>query len=299
MSRKYKVLAGVLLGVGFLFISASFLGSRNIAVLQQAGIVGEKERNLIFLSLLLALIVVVPVFIMLFAFAWKYREGNLKAKYRPDFDSSRKLEAIWWGVPFAIIFILSIVTWTSSHDLDPFKPLGASAKPLNVQVVALQWKWLFIYPEQNIASVNYLQIPVNTPVNFEITSDAPMNSFWIPQLGGQIYAMSGMTTHLHLMAGKPGDYKGRSANISGEGFSGMTFTARAASEQSFNKWVATAKNTNSTLSLSSYGQLAKPSKNNHVEYYSTVDNSLYDGIVSKYMAPNSTPAKTHDHGAQL
>jgi cytochrome o ubiquinol oxidase subunit 2 len=301
MSRKYKILAGVLLGLGFLFISVVYLGKVNIAVLQPAGVVGEKERNLIYISLLLAIIVVVPVFIMLFMFSWKYREGNTKAKYQPDFDSNRKLEAIWWGVPFTIIFILSVITWNSSHDLDPLKQISSSAKPLNVQVVALQWKWLFIYPEQDIASVNFMQMPVNTPVNFEITSDAPMNSFWIPQLGGQIYAMSGMTTHLHLMAGKSGDFDGRSANISGKGFSKMTFTARASSNENFNDWVGKVKIANNQLNLNSYNELAKPSENNQVKYYSSVNSQLYDGIVSKYLAPTNTHLEedSHDHGMEM
>jgi cytochrome o ubiquinol oxidase subunit 2 len=301
MSRKYKILAGVLLGLGFLFISVVYLGKVNIAVLQPAGVVGEKERNLIYISLLLAIIVVVPVFIMLFMFSWKYREGNTKAKYQPDFDSNRKLEAIWWGVPFTIIFILSVITWNSSHDLDPLKQISSSAKPLNVQVVALQWKWLFIYPEQDIASVNFMQMPVNTPVNFEITSDAPMNSFWIPQLGGQIYAMSGMTTHLHLMAGKSGDFDGRSANISGKGFSKMTFTARASSNENFNDWVGKVKIANNQLNLNSYNELAKPSENNQVKYYSSVNPQLYDGIVSKYLAPKNTHLEedSHDHGMEM
>jgi cytochrome o ubiquinol oxidase subunit 2 len=301
MSRKYKILAGVLLGLGFLFISVVYLGKVNIAVLQPAGVVGEKERNLIYISLLLAIIVVVPVFIMLFMFSWKYREGNTKAKYQPDFDSNRKLEAIWWGVPFTIIFILSVITWNSSHDLDPLKQISSSAKPLNVQVVALQWKWLFIYPELDIASVNFMQMPVNTPVNFEITSDAPMNSFWIPQLGGQIYAMSGMTTHLHLMAGKSGDFDGRSANISGKGFSKMTFTARASSNENFNDWVGKVKIANNQLNLNSYNELAKPSENNQVKYYSSVNSQLYDGIVSKYLAPKNTHLEedSHDHGMEM
>jgi cytochrome o ubiquinol oxidase subunit 2 len=299
MRRKNKILVGVLLGLGILFISVVYLSKLNIAVLQPAGIVGEKERNLIYVSLLLALVVVVPVFILLFTFIWKYREGNTKAKYEPNFGSSRKLESIWWGIPFAIIFILSIITWKSSHDLDPFKQLNSTAKPLNVQVVALQWKWLFIYPEQNIASVNFMQMPVNTPVNFEITSDAPMNSFWIPQLGGQIYAMSGMSTHLHLMAGKSGDFDGRSANISGKGFSKMTFTARAGSLDSFNDWVGRVKSSNSQLNLSSYATLSKPGEYKHAAYYSSVDKNLYDGVVSKYMAPKTIPTDEHEHGAAL
>jgi cytochrome o ubiquinol oxidase subunit 2 len=294
MSRKNKVWSVVVLALVIMAGAAAYLSTVNIPVLQPAGVVGQKERNLILVSLLLAVIVVVPVFVVLFLFAWKYREGNARAKYSPNFDSSRKLESIWWGVPFAIIFVLSIITWNSSHDLDPFKPLSAAGKPVNVQVVALQWKWLFIYPDYNVASVNFLQIPTNTPVNFEITSDAPMNSFWIPQLGGQIYAMSGMSTHLHLMAGRAGDYSGRSANISGKGFAGMKFIARASSESSFNNWVNQVSQTNNNLTLGTYVRLAKPSENNPVTYYSSVDETLYDGIVSKYMAPAGSSG--HEHG---
>jgi cytochrome o ubiquinol oxidase subunit 2 len=260
------VLAIGLLGVGLLIISGIFFSHVNIPVLQPAGVIGKKERNLIYISLLLSVIVVVPVFVMLFSFAWKYRESNTQAQYSPEFNSSRKLELIWWGVPFAIISILSIITWNSSHDLDPYKSINAAARPLNIQVVALQWKWLFIYPQQNIASVNFMQIPTKTPVNFEITSDAPMNSFWIPQLGGQIYAMPGMSTHLSLMAGKDGNYIGKSANISGKGFAGMTFTARAGSQKSFNDWVANTYSTNRPLSLQAYDTLTKPSENNPAAY---------------------------------
>jgi cytochrome o ubiquinol oxidase subunit 2 len=297
MSRKNKGRFTIVLAFAVLLGAAFYLSSVNIPVLQPAGEVGLKERNLIYISLLLAVIVVVPVFIMLFLFSWKYHEGNKHAKYSPNFDSNRKLESIWWGVPFVIIFILSIITWNSSHDLDPFKPLSAASKPVNVQVVALQWKWLFIYPDYNVASVNFLQIPTHTPVNFEITSDAPMNSFWIPQLGGQIYAMSGMSTHLHLMADKPGNYAGRSANISGKGFSGMTFTTRAGSQNDFNNWLTNVRQKNSNLNLAAYNQLAQPSENNPASYYSSVDSDLYDGIVSKYIAPDAHMG--HEHGMEM
>jgi cytochrome o ubiquinol oxidase subunit 2 len=293
MSRK-KILAGVLLALGLIVVSYFYLRRLNFAVLQPAGVIGEKERNLIYIALGLSVIVVVPVFIMLFLFSWKYREGNTKAKYQPDFINSRKLEAFWWGIPFAIILILSVITWNSSHDLDPFRPLQAYAKPLNVQVVALQWRWLFIYPDYGMATVNYLQIPTKTPVNFEITSDAPMNSFWIPQLGGQIYAMPGMTTHLNLMASKAGDYTGKSANISGTGFAGMTFTTRASSQKNFKSWIKQLGAANNTLTQDSYDQLAKPSEDHRVVYFSSVDNKLYHRTVMKYKEPSNTPTEIHD-----
>jgi cytochrome o ubiquinol oxidase subunit 2 len=302
MSRKNKVSAALLLAFVFLIAIVIYLGTLKIPVLQPAGIVGQKERNLLYVSLLLSVVVVVPVFIMLFAFAWKYREGNEKAKYDPTFESSRKLESIWWGIPFAIIFILSIITWNSSHDLDPIKPLSAERQPIHIQVVALQWKWLFIYPDQNIASVNFVQFPKKTPVDFEITSDAPMNSFWIPALGGQIYAMQGMSTHLHLMADENGDYQGKSANISGKGFAKMTFTARSSTPSEFNQWVSRADLVNSPLTTATYTNLAKPSEVNHVSYYSSVEKGLYHKIIDKYMAPHSGSvegATEHGHGMDM
>jgi cytochrome o ubiquinol oxidase subunit 2 len=283
MSNKRKLTLLILLALGVLSAALLYLVTHHIAVLKPAGTIGEKERNLILFSLLLSVVVVLPVFTMLFIFAWKYREGNVGAKYDPKFDGSRKLETAWWLIPGVIIFILSVVTWNSSHDLDPFKPLNSSVRPINIQVIAMQWKWLFIYPEQNIASVNFVQFPVNTPVNFEITSDAPMNSFWIPDLGGQIYAMSGMSTQLHLIANKGGDYPGRSANISGAGFSGMNFTARASDRFDFDEWAISTKISQNHLNLDSYNLLSRPSKDNPRAYYALDDSSLYDTVVSKYM----------------
>ena len=165
----------------------------------------------------------------------------LKAKHAPDWEHNYIAEYCWWGVPIVIIVILAVTTWKSSHDLNPFKPIESEKKPLAIQVVALHWKWLFIYPEQGIATVNFVQFPEKTPINFEITSDAPMNSFWIPQLGGQIYAMPAMRSKLHLIANEIGSFRGVSANISGKGFAGMTFTAKSSSEEDFDAWVQSGK----------------------------------------------------------
>jgi cytochrome o ubiquinol oxidase subunit 2 len=222
-----------------------------------------------------------------FSFAWRYREGNKKAKYSPNLTGNRPAEALWWFIPSVLIVILSIVTWRATHELDPYKPLASNVPAINVQVVALDWKWLFIYPQQHIASVNLLEFPVGTPLNFEITSDAPMNSFWIPQLGGQIYAMPGMSTQLHLMASSKGDFAGSSANISGAGFAGMDFTARATSQGSFNDWVQTVQDSPQSLSQQMYDQLARASENNPVAYYSAPANNLYNSVVDKYLEPSS------------
>jgi cytochrome o ubiquinol oxidase subunit 2 len=228
----------------------------------------------------------VPTFALTIMIAWKYREGNKRSrKYRPDWDGSRLFESIWWGIPIVIIGILSVLAWNSSHSLDPYRPLASGGRPMTVQVVALDWKWLFIYPEQRIASVNLAEIPVGRQVNFEITSDTVMNSFWVPRLGGQIYAMPGMITQLHLIADKAGSYDGSSANISGSGFSGMSFTVRAGSDADFTRWVGQARGSESALSQTAYEALARPSKYNSPTYYSSVGNGLYGDIVSKYAAP--------------
>lgn len=288
MPKKIKIAIIILLALGAVGGLIVFLGHASLPVLQPKGSIAEKERNLIIMATLLSLIVVVSVFIMLFTIAWKYRESNTKADYQPDWDHSRLFEALWWGIPCAIIFVLSVVAWQSSHELDPFKALQTQAKPVKVQVVALQWKWLFIYPDEKVASVNFLQVPINRPINFEVTSDAPMNSFWIPSLGGQIYAMSGMSTKLHLMADTPGDYQGSSANISGAGFSDMRFIARASSESAYQQWVATSRHSIDTLDADAYNELAKPTKDVLPKQYTLDDEDLYNKIIMKYMAPRTT-----------
>lgn len=265
---------------------ALYLHAHTVAVLQPAGTIASQERSLMYTALLLGMIVIIPVYILTVFIFWKYRENKkVEKKYSPDWDHSRWLEGIWWTIPLIIITILSVITWRSSYALDPFKALNTTAKPLIVQVVALDWKWLFIYPDQHVASINEVQLPVNRPVTFDITSDTVMNSFWIPQLGSQIYAMPGMSTQLHLMAGKTGSYKGSSANISGNGFSGMAFTAKAETEADFEAWTSTTAKTASKLTLNSYDKLAKPSHDNPVSYYSLSTGNLYDYIVMKYMEP--------------
>ncbi len=276
----------VLIGLIMLAVTGAvgwFVGSHNIAILDPKGTIALQEKNLIILALGLSLIVVIPVFILVFGFAWRYREDNHKAKYSPNLDHNVVAETIWWLVPSALILVLAVITWRSSHSLDPYKPLVSSVAPITIQVVALDWKWLFIYPQEDVATVGYFRIPDSTPVNFEITADAPMNSFWIPQLGGQIYAMPGMSTQLHLEADAPGSYDGSSANISGSGFSGMTFTAQSSSMSDYEAWLASAVRSPQQLTVAAYSQLAKPSKDTAMATYSGVASGLYNGILGKYM----------------
>ena len=288
MSKKYKAAVIALVVLIILTALAGYLRTHNVAVLEPAGEVGQKERGLIIFAVLLSVLVVVPVFALAIFIAVRYREGNhkknRKVKYSPDWDHSRLFESLWWGIPIIIIGILSVVAWVSSHALDPYKPLASTTKPLTIQVVSMDWKWLFVYPAQHMASVNLVEFPVDTPINFEITSDTVMNSFWVPNLGGQIYAMPGMSTQLHLMADKIGSFPGSSANISGSGFSGMTFTAKSVTQADFNKWTAAAQ-TSPSLNLAAYEELAKPTKNNPVTYYSSPTGALYDYTVMKYMEP--------------
>lgn len=285
MNKKIKILFILLLILGLVVSAVVFFMNTNVAVLNPKGEVAMKQRDILVFSLLLISIVVIPVFVMLGIFAWRYRESNKRAEYRPNWDSNRTLEFIWWGVPFVIILVLAIVTWRTSHELDPYKALASSTKPLNVQVAALQWKWLFIYPEQKLASVNILHVPEDTPINFTITSDAPMNAFWVPSLGTQVYAMSGMSTKLSLNATEPGDYKGSSSNISGERFADMTFTVKAMEASNFEGWVKNAQNNTKALDQASYESLAKPGTTKSPEYFILKKPDLYDSIVMKYMMP--------------
>ena len=222
----------------------------------------------------LMLIVVIPVYVLTFFIAWKYEAFKTKAKYDPNLEGSQLAEVIWWGIPCILILIIGAITLISTYELDPFKPIESDKKPVTIQVVALQWKWLFIYPEEKIATVNFVQFPEKTPINFEITADAPMNSFWIPQLGGQIYAMPKMITKLHLMADEPGEYRGSSANLSGAGFSGMKFIAKASTDEEFKQWIESTKQSENGLNFDTYQQIASPSKDNPVMTYSLKDETL-------------------------
>ncbi|NVH75613.1 ubiquinol oxidase subunit II [Paraburkholderia sp. JPY432] len=268
------------------FISASLMlllsGCSNLDILNPKGSVGLAERDLIATSVWAMLIVVVPVILMTLFFAWRYRASNRNAEYKPGWTHSTAIEVVVWTIPALIILFLAVLTWKSTHELDPYRPLESQVKPINVEVVALDWKWLFIYPDLGIASVNQLAIPVGTPVNFRITSDTVMNSFFIPQLGGQIYAMAGMQTRLHLIADHTGDYAGLAANFSGKGFSDMKFRTLASSPEEFNAWVEKVRASSDRLDMDRYHAVSEPSEKNPVRYFSTVDPKLFNNIIAKY-----------------
>ena len=288
MYRINKVMIGVVVVIAALAVTAFALHWRSIAVLNPQGIIASKERSLMIIATLLSLIVIVPVFVLTIGIAWKYRASNVKATYTPDWDHSARLETLWWGGPIVLIMILGVITWRSSHDLDPFRPIASTTPAMTIQVVALPWKWLFIYPQSGVATVNQLMIPVGRPVNFQITSDAPMNSFWIPQLGGQVYAMSGMSTQLHLMADHAGTYRGLSGNISGTGFAGMHFNVNAMAAGDYSVWLQNAKTSSQKLTMADYNNLAKPSQNNPVAVYASSAPYLYNDVIMKYMSPDGS-----------
>lgn len=291
MKRYTKLAIGCVLGIVGIVLVSQFVSSHDIAVLNPEGAIGTQQRDLMVFATVLILLVIVPVFIMTFWIAWKYRATNTKAKYQPEWDHSKVFETIWWGIPIAIILVLAVVTWQTSHSLDPYRSLNSEVKPLRVQVIALQWKWLFIYPEQAIATTDYLQIPEKTPINFEITADAPMNAFWIPKLGSQVYAMAGMSTQLHLIADHTGTYEGSSANISGEGFAHMNFKVDATSRADFDTWVHSVKGGNQLLTDKSYAGLVKPTVLDKPRSYILPDDGLYDRVVMKYMMPMDAEVK--------
>ncbi len=261
-----------------------------------AGVVGVAERNLMMRAVFLMLIVVVPVILLAIFIAWHYRESNPRATYTPEWEQSKMEELIWWSVPFEIVLVLAALTWTGTHALDPAKPLVSAEPPIVIEAVALPWKWLFIYPDQGVASVNEVALPVGRPVEFRITADAPMNSFWIPALGGQEYAMTGMTTVLHLEADAAGDYPGRSANYSGDGFAQMQFTARAMGAGDFDAWVAQAHASGAALTPSAYATLRQPSDAGPVAYYGSVTETFEDIVNSfmPYMASSSMDMRGMD-----
>jgi len=256
-----------------------------IVVLFPKGMIALEQRNLLFILQALMLIIIIPVYILTFVFSWIYRADNPKGKYDPDLVDNTLAECVWWGLPLILVIIASVLTWVKTHELDPYKSIESENKEIKIQVVALQWKWLFIYPEEKIATIDFIQIPENTPVQFELTADAPMNSFWIPALGGQIYAMPAMTTFLNLIANEKGDFRGSSAHISGEGFSRMNFVTRASTKEDYDKWVSSVKQSGSELNLERYNELAKPALGDKPLFFQLTDETLFDDIVNKFMHP--------------
>ena len=277
------------------------LGGCNVVLLSPAGDVAVQQRNLVLASTALMLVIIVPVMLLTVFFAWRYRASNKEAVYDPDFHHSTALEVVIWTAPLLIIIALGAMTWMATHLLDPYRPIGrvSAAKPitsgkteeakptppLEVQVVALDWKWLFLYPEQGIAAVNELAAPVDRPIRFRLTSSSVMNSFFVPALAGQIYAMPGMETKLHAVINKAGEYDGFSANYSGAGFSRMNFKFLGRSTEDFDAWVAKVKGSGTRLDRAAYGELEKPSEAVPATHFGTVEGDLYEAILGLCTRP--------------
>lgn len=288
----------------FLFIGLSFLcalpllsGCSSMLLLHPKGPIGEENRFVIITAIALMLIVIIPVFIMGYWFPRKYRASNADATYMPKWSHSVKIEFFMWAVPIAIVTVLSILAWTTTHSLDPYKPIPSSEKPINIEAVSLDWKWLFIYPDLNIATVNEVAFPVKVPVSFKLTSDTVMTSFFIPQLGSQIYAMGGMQTRLHLLADKPGIYAGQNQQLSGRGYADMNFKAHAVSPEEFQSWVQKVRQTSEQLDVDRYEKLASPSIGDPVTYFASVKPELFLYILRKSDPTWGTMPHHMSHGS--
>lgn len=285
---RNKLFTGILaLIIGVIGI-VLVLASEHALVVHPKGIVAYNQLQLIIANIFLMLAIVVPTYIFLFTVVWKYCIKNEHAKYDPDHTYGVKGELLMWGLPSIVVVIMSIITWNATHKLNPYKPLESDVKPLSVQVVALNWKWLFIYPELGIATLNYFHIPEKTPIHLKLTADAsPMNSFWVPQLSGQIYAMTGMTTQLFLMADGLGKYTGRAVEINGEGYSDMRFPAISSSEKDFEDWIAEVRKSSLHLTEDVYNELVKPNVDSSIKLFSEVEKDLFQQIIDKYMYPTT------------
>ncbi len=274
----------------------ALLGGCDQAVLNPAGDIAAQQRDIIYISTALMLLIIVPVMALIVVFAWRYRHTNKDATYDPHFDHSTSLELVIWSAPLLIIICLGALTWWSTHLLDPFRPLNRvsaskpvdpKVKPLTIQVVSLDWKWLFIYPEQGIATVNELAMPVDRPVRFDLTSTNMMNTFYSPTLAGMIYVMPGMRSTLHAVINRPGEFKGMSANYSGEGFSHMRFKLYGVSEAGFDDWVSRVKRSGPALDTARYLELEKPSERVPAMYFSGIDKTLFDRVYNRCVRPGT------------
>jgi cytochrome o ubiquinol oxidase subunit 2 len=270
-----------------LVLGSTILGGCTGGVLDPKGPIAAGSLQILFNSLGIMLAIVIPTIIATIAVAYWFRSSNTRARYRPDFTYSGRLELLVWSIPTMTVLLVGGVAWVGAHELDPRKPINPSIKPVVVQVVSLDWKWLFIYPELGIASVNTLTVPVGTPISFDLTSATVMNSFFVPQLGSQIYTMSGMPTHLQLQADERGTYAGLSANFSGDGFADMHFQVHAVPPEEFAQWVAATRNKGPDLDARAYAELAKPSQAVAPFTYRSVTPGLFNTIMISGVSPHN------------
>jgi cytochrome o ubiquinol oxidase subunit 2 len=264
--------------------AAMLMASCNEGVLDPRGPVGKAERVILYDSTAIMLAVIIPVIVLTLVFAWWFRARNSRARYRPDWEYSGRIEMIIWSIPTLVIVFLGGIAYTGSHDLDPPAPLQESTAPLDIEVISLDWRWLFIYPHEGIASLNRLVVPAGVPLRFRLTSTTVMNSFFVPQLGSQIYAMPNMVTRLNLEADEPGTFEGLSAQFSGDGFSDMRFDLVSTDMESFKDWVSTTKTQGGVLDARTFEELSRPAKADGAQSYARVSEGLFDRISSGHMA---------------
>jgi cytochrome o ubiquinol oxidase subunit II len=270
------------------------LAACHTAVLSPVGPVGEGNRTVLLDSVTIMLFIVVPTIVAILAFAYWFRASNTRARYLPEWAYSGQLELIVWSIPLLTVFFLGGIAWISAHLLDPAAPLKSKAEPVEVEVVSLDWKWLFIYPRQNIASVNRMVVPVGVPLDLKITSASVFNVFFVPRLGSMIYAMYGMRTQLNLQADRPGVYPGLSAHFSGDGFPGMAFDVHVVSPEQFTQWTAATRVTGPVLDEAAYRKLLKQSQNVSPYTYRSVQTGLFDDILEQRLPPGEGPPTAQD-----
>lgn len=284
-----------LIGLGV--VVALLLKGKDVRLMNPKGLIAGEQLRLMMGSMLLMLEIAIPTLFVLYFFAWKYRESHASSTYDAEIRHGKLFVFSMWAVPTIMMLLLAYIMWPATHRLQPQKNIDPAVKPLKIQVVAMSWKWVFIYPEQKIATVNFVQVPVGTPVQFELSADeAPMSSFWIPHLGGQLYAMTGHVNRLNLMAEEPGDYPGSSAEINGKGFAGMKFIARASSIGDFERWVQELKQSSNVLDASEYTKLLAPSENNPAAFYTTTGSNLYEAMLLKYAGSHGQGTTKHEAG---
>jgi cytochrome o ubiquinol oxidase subunit II len=276
-----------------LLAATVLLSSCHKGVLDPRGPVGSAERLMLYDATAIMLAVIGPVILLTLAFAWWFRAGNRHARYRPDWEYSGRIEVIVWAIPALVILFLGGIAWVGSHQLDPPRALQSNTQPLEVQVVSLDWQWLFIYPGQHIASLNHLVVPAGVPVRFSLTSASVMNSFFIPQLGSQIYTMAGMTTHVNLQADERGRYQGLSAQFSGDGFSDMRFDVDAVAADGFQAWVSDVGTRGEVLDAPTFARLAQPTRGRGTATYAQVPVGLFDAIVAGRWRESPPPLVRH------
>lgn len=292
----FKLLIPVYLCIAALF--TVLIARGNMQLLEPAGYIADIQSKILWGALIFAAVVGITIITSFFIVVSRYKESKHR-KYDPEWKVSKPILLLGWAIPLTAIAVICVLIWNTAHMVDAYQPISSSNEPVTIQVVALRWKWLFIYPNDRIATVNMLEIPVNTPVNLELTADAPMNGFWIPRLSGQIAAMPGMVTQLHIEADKAGTYAGSAAEISGDDFAGMDFSVKAVSAHDYRAWKASAFKAAKPLSYTSYTKLAQPSGYQPVSLYKLPDPNLFNEIVMQYMAPGTDQSTLQVRGANL